>query len=44
MLTKIAPLPLEVEVTMTVETEAGMYDASIGKSLWSGKFDPRGVK
>lgn len=44
MLTRIAPLPLEVEVTMTVDTEVGMYDASIGKSLWNGKFDPRGLK
>ena len=73
MLTRIAPLPLEVEVVsngykdggcptceaMNVDCEncpvctpmpatesevaVAMYDSSIGKSLWSGKFDPRKI-
>jgi len=28
----------------TTEVQMAMYDAQIGKSLWSGKFDPRKIK
>ena len=32
------------EEDMDSEVAMAMYDASIGKSLWSGKFDPRNIK
>ena len=27
----------------STEVQMAMYDAQIGKSLWSGKFDPRKI-
>ena len=41
LMVAIDPLPQEQEDS---EVAMAMYDASIGKSLWSGKFDPRGFK
>ena len=40
LMVAIDPLPQEPESS---EVAMAMYDASIGKSLWNGKFDPRKI-
>lgn len=44
--TKIQPIQLEAKEEIPSESDLAMaaYDASIGKSLWDGKFDPRGIQ